>query len=868
MDDPLSRGSSFSPSESFELTALQYACKKGVLEEVKYLIDSGAELDTGPDPALHLALRKGYSSIALTLLQAGAEYEVRDSHGDYPIHIACSHGLLSIVHTLCTLGCNVEVQTIKGLFPLHLAAKYGHIQIVRCLCSSGCNIDVKNADNIRADITALKYGHNDIAELLDRLRATGNRDLYARQLVPTSKPAIRLSLRLLGNCAAGKTSLFKSLGAGLFSALFRRSSSLQSNKSRPSSPLHTHIEMDLTSRQNSLNFESSGNHNCTNGISVQNVDISNVGIVTVWEFSGQENYFPTYHNFLYPNPYSMTAILFNLEEPPSVQVKQVSFWLNFLCARQQADLPTCEYGKIILIATHVDATRSVKNQQGEWISSDAQKTTETIMKLFPHVSNLSKDTIVMDCNVPASYAFKQLKTLLCAIKQDCIRQTIGSWTGLLEASLLWLATLQKQYEQFPVLNRKTFSALLRTQVNLLTSDEHIYELLQQLHAMGEVHCVHNLIVLNVNWLGSNLIGELLSMRFLEHARVTGVYTAEDFQACFNQCDAIAVLELLEALDLCIPCEVEEDIEYEFPMYNLTETLAGLWDPDDPRYANDDCCYGGVRFRTAPNVLHIFNAVFCYIQVEMRKLALEYSDSDIDLYQWFKGSKFCTVSLETLVTLVEDDDGDEYIEVKIRGPRQSSKYCFYFFEQIIATISQAIYNVCPGVLYERRILSTNQLRAHDNNVHEYDAHIVTSAMLESESILDVAFRNQITDQQESLVQLVLFDNPDLICNIQWGCALKVNELPAPVKLKLCGMLDPPESHGRDWCLLALRLGLSQERIAALDTQHTSCTMRLLSIANCTIGALVSSLYEIDRKDAAMAVLQLSPIHKIIASDEPL
>lgn len=79
MDDPLSRGSSFSPSESFELTALQYACKKGVLEEVKYLIDSGAELDTGPDPALHLALRKGYSSIALTLLQAGAEYEVRDS---------------------------------------------------------------------------------------------------------------------------------------------------------------------------------------------------------------------------------------------------------------------------------------------------------------------------------------------------------------------------------------------------------------------------------------------------------------------------------------------------------------------------------------------------------------------------------------------------------------------------------------------------------------------------------------------------------------------------------------------------------------------------------------------------------------------
>lgn len=89
---------------------------------------------------------------------------------------------------------------------------------------------MKNTDKIRADITALKYGHNDIAELLDRLRVTGQRDAYARQLVPTSKPALRLSLRLLGNCGVGKTALVKSLNAGLFSSFFRRSSSLQSNK--------------------------------------------------------------------------------------------------------------------------------------------------------------------------------------------------------------------------------------------------------------------------------------------------------------------------------------------------------------------------------------------------------------------------------------------------------------------------------------------------------------------------------------------------------------------------------------------------------------------------------------------------------------
>lgn len=164
-----------------------------------------------------------------------------------------------------------------------------HVTFPRCLCAAGCNIEVKNSDNIRADITALKYGHNNIADLLDRLRATGHRDAFARQLVPTSKPALKLTFRVLGHCGVGKTSLVKSLNAGLFSTLFRRSSSLQSNKcehstqvlhsslwivvvlARPSSPINTQIEMDVTSRQNSLTFESPANYQSTNGVHFQNV---------------------------------------------------------------------------------------------------------------------------------------------------------------------------------------------------------------------------------------------------------------------------------------------------------------------------------------------------------------------------------------------------------------------------------------------------------------------------------------------------------------------------------------------------------------------------------------------------------------------
>lgn len=141
-----------------------------------------------------------------------------------------------------------------------------------------------------------------------------------------------------------------------------------------------------------------------------------------------------------------------------------------------------------------------------------------------------------------------------------MKQTIGLWTGLLEATLSWLTLLQKDYEQFPVFSRSTFAELLRSQVNILASDQHIQDLLQQLHLMSEVFCVQDLIVISINWLGMQLLGELLSANFLTHARVTGVYTIEDFQASFNQCDAFAALELLEALDICVQvCNIKNSI---------------------------------------------------------------------------------------------------------------------------------------------------------------------------------------------------------------------------------------------------------------------------------------------------------------------
>lgn len=65
-------------------------------------------------------------------------------------------------------------------------------------------------------------------------------------------------------------------------------------------------------------------------------------------------------------------------------------------------------------------------------------------------------------------------------------------------------------------------------------------------------CLHpDLLVVTPAWLCGQVIGQLLSIDFVAHARITGCYTVDDFQAAFPQVDAMAMLQVLETLQLCI-----------------------------------------------------------------------------------------------------------------------------------------------------------------------------------------------------------------------------------------------------------------------------------------------------------------------------
>lgn len=64
------------------------------------------------------------------------------------------------------------------------------------------------------------------------------------------------------------------------------------------------------------------------------VNLSGVGDVTLWDFSGQDTYFCVYHQLLTTSAnHAIILLVFNLDDSPNVQLRQCSFWLSFIQAR-------------------------------------------------------------------------------------------------------------------------------------------------------------------------------------------------------------------------------------------------------------------------------------------------------------------------------------------------------------------------------------------------------------------------------------------------------------------------------------------------------------------------------------------------------
>lgn len=100
------------------------AVKAGDSQSVRTLLDQGADTnvrDRNGLAPLHLATLDGHHDIVVRLVSAGADVDIRDKFGRTPLHHAVFGGHKSVVAYLLLHGADAEVRGDSGISPLDLA---------------------------------------------------------------------------------------------------------------------------------------------------------------------------------------------------------------------------------------------------------------------------------------------------------------------------------------------------------------------------------------------------------------------------------------------------------------------------------------------------------------------------------------------------------------------------------------------------------------------------------------------------------------------------------------------------------------------------------------------------------------------------
>jgi hypothetical protein len=128
--------------------------------------------------------------------------------------------------------------------------------------------------------------------------------------------------------------------------------------------------------------------------------------------------------------------------------------------------------------------------------------------------------------------------------------------------------------KYPVITWKSFVEQIRDEINPLASDDHLYELMQQLQLMGEIVFIksrdysscHDLICYKPEWLCSQILGRLFEHQryYFETAKpqnLIGIYTMSQIRDLFQDVcvDVDLLRQIFVSMDLC--AQVEGNLEF-------------------------------------------------------------------------------------------------------------------------------------------------------------------------------------------------------------------------------------------------------------------------------------------------------------------
>uniref|UniRef100_A0A3B3R0F1 Death-associated protein kinase 1 n=1 Tax=Paramormyrops kingsleyae TaxID=1676925 RepID=A0A3B3R0F1_9TELE len=893
-----------------EETPLHCAAWHGYFSVAGALCAAGCDVNLrnreGESPLLTAAAR-GFQDIVECLVEYGADLNSTDKvgclfqDGHTALHLAVRRCQVDVIKYLLRHSCQLDHQDHQGNTPLHIACKDGNLPVVLLLCGAMANLDIANKVSIHGTLQMMS-----VLSLPSILILDAHKGSYIQQLRATQTTQPKIKLKLFGHSGSGKSTLLESLKCGILRSFFKRRRPRLSSASlshSPSSPVSSKPAVSLSIsnlypgcenvsvRSRSMMFEpsltkgelevfspmhttlSAADDQATKAIDIQNTNLSGVGDFSTWEFSGNPVYYCSYDYFAANDSTALHLVLFSLEVPYETQLNQITFWLNLLKSLTVPEESIAFGGKmknplqVVLVATHADFVNLPRSFGGEFNYDKERCLLKEVRSRFGNDLQISEKVFVVDAGASNSKDMKLLRNHLQDLRNSiiCKCQPV---TVLCERILSTLPSWRKLSGPNQLISWQQFVLDVQEQINPLVSEEDLRAIALQLHSMGEINImqsetVQDVVLLDPRWLCSNVLAKILSIetpKAIHHYR--GRFRVEEMQRLLSESDADELLQILDAMDICV-----RDLNsamVDIPALIKTNGLHRSWTEEDDE--EEVFLYGGVRLVPTEHLTPFPCGIFHKLQVNLCRWSYQQKPDGDDIRLWTNGAKISHGGADVMVLLVNHGQG---IEVQVRGLDSEKLKCYMLLDLVCSIIDNLLASTLPGLLTVKYYLSPQQLREHHGPIMIYQPKDFFRAQAQKE----MSLTNTMGGYKESFGSILSFGCAEVFQQGRLGMDIHISDVSLLARRKLCRLLDPPDPMGKDWCLLAMNLGLSDvlAKYSSNNGTHTigmfqpSPTELLLqewsSLPESTIGIFMAKLRELGRRDAADFLLKSSPVFRV-------
>ncbi|XP_030323506.1 death-associated protein kinase 1 isoform X5 [Calypte anna] len=874
----LKHGSRIDVKDKAGSNAIYWASRHGHVETLKFLNDNKCPLDVkdkSGETALHVAARYGHVDVVQFLCGVGSNPNFQDKEEETPLHCAAWHGYYSVAKALCEAGCNVNIKNKEAETPLLTASARGYQDIVECLAEHGADLDATDKDGHIALHLAVRRCQIEVVKTLisqgcfvDFQDRHGNTPLHVACKdgnVPIVMALCEASCNLDVTNKYGRTPLHLAANNGIldvvrFLCLTGANVEALTSDGKTAEDLaraeqHEHVTSLLARLKKDTHrglFIQQLRHtqNPQPRIKLKLFGHSGSGKTTLVE-SLKCGLIRSFFRRRRPRLSSTNSTRF----PPSPLSSKPSAFGGKLKS------PLC----VVLVATHADIVNLPRPAGGEFWYDKEMSLLKEIRNRFGNDLQISDKLFVLDAGASGSKDMKLLRNHLQEIRSQII-STCPPMTHLCEKIISTLPSWRKINGPNQLMSLQQFVYDVQEQLNPLASEDDLRNIAQQLHSIGEINImqsetVQDVVLLDPRWLCSNVLGKILSVenpKALHHYR--GRYTIEDIQRLVTDSDVEELIQILDAMDICAR-DLSSGTMVDIPALIKTDNLHRSWTDEE----DEVLIYGGVRIVPVEHLTPFPCGIFHKVQVNLcRWIHQQSTEGDADIRLWVNGSKIMNRGAELLVLLVNHGQG---IEVQVRGLETEKIKCCLFLDSVCSTIDNLIATTLPGLLTGKYYLSPQQLREHHEPVMVYQPRDFFRAQSQKETSLT----NTMGGYKESFSSILCFGCLDVYSQGSLGMDIHVSDLSLLTRRKLSRLLDPPDPMGKDWCLLAMNLGLA-DLVAKYNTNNgtqndfvsSPCHALLQEWSNApesTVGILMSKLRELGRRDAADFLLKASSVFKI-------